>query len=301
MSRPRPQDGRSVQTVPERTRQPYPTQPYPTRQPYQKSARRQKLAALLLDAGRELLLNEGLGLGATDLSFKRVLDHIEATRDIRISPGSVYDRLWVDVRDYQLEVLALAASGTRFRREEWDETQAAIERVLEQSDLRSERGRARCVKELARVAGRVNAELIAESADWTLWTAIWALYSLDQQRTADAGAEQIGEALSATYRQSSEHYRELYRGLVPVAKIQHCADVFPDDETAITLFARLLNALAEGSALRQRYEDGQAGTIELPTGEDGQMEEWDLFGLGAFLLARGVFCHQGSSDFLSHS
>ena len=51
--------------------------------------------------------------------------------------------------------------------------------------------------------------------------------------------------------------------------------------------AAAIQALAEGSGLREMV-DGQARqTIMLPTGRDGRSEEWTVFGMGLHTLVRG--------------
>ena len=66
---------------------------------------REELQELILEAGRELLLSEGLGTGAEHLTFKRVLALVEATTGIRVTNASVIRRIWDNQEEFQLEVI----------------------------------------------------------------------------------------------------------------------------------------------------------------------------------------------------
>ena len=70
---------------------------------------REELRDLVLDAGREVLLSEGLGTGAEHLSFKRVLSHLAAARGIRVTNASVIGRIWENQEEFQLDVVSSVA------------------------------------------------------------------------------------------------------------------------------------------------------------------------------------------------
>lgn len=269
------------------------------RRPYEKSTRRRELAELLLNAGYEILVAEGMGLGASELTFKRVLDHIEQTEGRKINPGSVYDRLWIDVADYQADVLAMAADNSQQRSQEWHDTEEAIDGVLAAADTTTESGRAQFIKEIARVAGKRNADSIASSNHWPLWTAVWAMYTLDNGRTTGPGSESIRAGLRDSYEATTSHYRNQYEALMTLGQIAPRSDAIPEVDDAVLVFTRLLNALAEGVALRRRYEEAETTGFNLPTGPQAEDEEWDLFGIGAWAIVRGLFAHSESGDFLT--
>ena len=66
---------------------------------------RAELHKIVLDAGRDLLLSEGLGTGAEHLSFKRVLSHVADTRGIRITNASIIGRIWENQEEFQTDVI----------------------------------------------------------------------------------------------------------------------------------------------------------------------------------------------------
>ena len=85
---------------------------------------RESIRALLLETGRRLLVEEGLGTGVDTLTFKRVFERVEADTGRRLSNASVIRRVWENQADYQADVLATIASQDGLG--EFGETFAAL-------------------------------------------------------------------------------------------------------------------------------------------------------------------------------
>src|SRR4051794_29004890 len=111
--------------------------------------RREDLRELLLSAGAEILLEEGVGCGVDHLSFGRVFERIEARHGRRITRSSVYDRLWTSQADYQFDVLARVVTS---RPAIEAHTYERIGLVLEAADVSSEDGRVAALHELCQLA-----------------------------------------------------------------------------------------------------------------------------------------------------
>jgi hypothetical protein len=71
---------------------------------------REELRGIVLDAGREVLLSDGLGTGAEHLSFTRGLSPVAVTRSIRVTNASVIGRIWDNQEDFQLDVVDSVAN-----------------------------------------------------------------------------------------------------------------------------------------------------------------------------------------------
>ena len=54
---------------------------------------REELRSTLLEAGRQILLEEGLESGSRNLTFKRVFDRVERTTGTRLTNASVIKRI----------------------------------------------------------------------------------------------------------------------------------------------------------------------------------------------------------------
>ena len=82
----------------------------------------EELHGLLIDAGRQILREEGLSCGAEALTFKRVRERVEADTGILIGNGSIIGRVWESLFDYQTAVMATIAA---------DDSAAEIEQTLD--------------------------------------------------------------------------------------------------------------------------------------------------------------------------
>lgn len=121
------------------------------RQPRQS---REELRELLLDTGRSILYEDGLGTGAEALTFKRVFDRVEERNGIRITNASVIRRVWENQAEYQADVLATIAEHANV--EEIDISVDAIRPMLSAVDLSTPASRQAAMRELCRVGGEVN-------------------------------------------------------------------------------------------------------------------------------------------------
>ena len=63
----------------------------------------------MLETGREILQEEGIQTGSTNLTFKRVFDRVERDTGRRLSNASVIKRIWANQADYQADVLVTIA------------------------------------------------------------------------------------------------------------------------------------------------------------------------------------------------
>lgn len=112
---------------------------------------RDELRALLLAAGRSILLEEGLGTGADALNFKRAFDRVEAETGVKLSNASVIGRVWDSVADYQTDVLVELASDTS--RSNVPQAAELVAGVLAHYQLTTAKARAAALSEVCRVVG----------------------------------------------------------------------------------------------------------------------------------------------------
>ena len=116
---------------------------------------REELRALLLAAGRSILLEEGLGPGADALNFKRAFDLVEAETGFKLTNASVIGRVWGNLADYQTDVLVELASDTS--RSNVPEVAELVAGVLAGCDLSSASGARRPLPRSVESSGRPSA------------------------------------------------------------------------------------------------------------------------------------------------
>ena len=236
------------------------------RQPKQS---REELRSLLLDVGRSILRTEGLGSGAEGLTFKRVFDRVEAETGIRLTNASIIKRVWENQASYQTDVLVSIASDDGSV--ELERTVGALVGYFETLDLSTDADRWRSARELCRLAGSANVDVIRESPNWNTWIGVWALATAGDPDTYRGPVE---VALVDGYEQFTKQLEEVYTGMAAMLGIR-LREQFTQRQ-----FTIMVEALAEGCGLRNRLDPSDMDGITRRTGPDGDEQEWTLFSIG---------------------
>ena len=250
-------------------------EPVTRRQPKQS---RDELRGLLVETGRSILRDEGLGAGAESLTFKRVFDRVERDTGVRLTNASIIRRVWENQADFQAEVLVAIAA---------DDSDAEIRRmldsvggVLDSVDVSSEESRWQALRDLCRVAGDASLAALRESADWPSWMGVWGLAAggtpLEYRR-------RIRSALIDGYEDFTVKYVRVYADMAAVLGFR------PREGLTFRQFAIAAESLGEGCELRNRINPAEMQAILRPTGADGGGEEWALFAIGLEALAVQFF------------
>ena len=140
-----------------------------SRQPRQT---RDELRNLLLETGRSMLRDQGLGNGAEALTFKRVFERVEIETGIRVTNASVIRRVWEKQADFQADVLAAIALDDHHDLVEVG--LRAVKPILDNVDVGSPISTRRPSASY-RVAGELNARVVRKPSDWALWIGVWVL------------------------------------------------------------------------------------------------------------------------------
>jgi hypothetical protein len=246
----------------------------PKRRPRQS---KDDIRSLLLEAAQAILREEGLGVGMDTLTFKRVYERVEQSTGLRLTNASVIRRVWENQADYRTDVLLSIAADENHV--EMDETLTALVPTLERLDLSTLEKRSSALTELCRVGGNANIVSIGDSENWSLWFGVWS------QATAGEITEQkqrLQRALLKGYESVTDMYTQTFQALADLVGYRL--------RPALTMrqFTVSVGALAEGCTLRNRVE-GDTDGILLPTGPDGEAQEWSLYAIGAEALARRFF------------
>lgn len=244
----------------------------------QRKQSREELRTLLLDTGRAILQEEGLGTGAEALTFKRVFDRVEEQTGLRLTNASIIRRVWDNQAEFQADVLVSIATDDGSAEIEY--TEAAIAPFLEHLDVSSPEARWQSAAELCRVAGAANVEALERSPNWTSWIGVWALATAGNSREHH---RRIEAALVDGYNTFTRRFVELYAGMAALLGFR------PREGLTLRHFAIAAESLAEGCGLRSRVDRSDMFAIVRPTGPDGAPREWTLFAVGLEALARQFF------------
>jgi hypothetical protein len=239
--------------------------------------RREELRATLLEAGREILHEEGLETGSNNLTFKRVFERVEQKSGLRLTNASVMRRAWENQADYQADVLVAIAHDQA--RPEIDVTVKALGDLFEELDLSTEESRGRALQEVCRVGGAASTDALGNSTNWSLWISVVAM------ATATTRPEQrrrIQQALQEGFEVVVEFWETL------LGRVMQVLGLRLRPPWTIRQFTMAVTAFSEGCSLRQRIDGGVEGIVR-PTGPNGKDQEWTLFAAGLEALVHQFY------------
>lgn len=237
-----------------------------------------ELQEILLRAGRDLLLEEGLSLGAGDLTFKRVFDALEATHGVRLTNASVIRRVWENQAEFQADVLVHLAEAADVS----GEAAATLDILVPLAadfDLWSFEGRLRAMQDLARLGGEVSIRSRVATREWSLWMGVWVL-SVTGPR--DGPRTLVHDALLEGLEQVADLWDQIYEVIL--------VNIGFRLRSGFTMRQFTLSSatLVEGMTARQGGSQ-EVDLIPLPTGPEGAVEEWTLFGIALDALSKQFF------------
>ncbi len=227
---------------------------------------REELRKLLLETGRTILREDGLGTGAEALTFKRVFDRVDDETGIRLTNASVIRRVWENQAEFQIDVLVSIALGDYDA--DVDVAMDYIRPVLANVDRSSPESRAQAMRELCRVGGGANAQAVRQSSNLPSWIGVWAL-------AASGGSfdyrKKIEDALLAGSEVFTERIQRLYAAMISYLGFR-LREVF-----TLRQFVVAADALSQGYGLRDRIDSSIDERIIRQTGPGGEAQEWSLF------------------------
>ncbi len=238
---------------------------------------REDLRALLLAAGRSILLEEGLGSVADALNFKRAFDRIEAETGITLSNASVIGRVWESLADYQTDVLVELASDTS--RSNVPEVAELVAAVLADWDLSTATARSDALSEVCRVVGEALSDALRQSASWSVWINVWTMATSSDIPDRH---QRVLSTLMQSYDAINEEGEEAFGGLMSIFGYRI------KEPLTIPQFLNAVGALSEGCSLRDRVDTKMLGIVR-PTGPQGENQSWTIFGIGLHALVLEFF------------
>lgn len=238
---------------------------------------REDLRALLLAAGRSILLEEGLGSVADALNFKRAFDRVESETGITLSNASVIGRVWDNLADYQTDVLVALASDTS--RSNVPDVAERVAAVLADRDLSTTTARSEALTEVCRVVGEALSDALRRSASWSVWINVWTMATSSDVPDRH---QRVLSTLMESYDTINKQGEEAFGGLMTLFGYR------VKEPLTVPQFLNAVGALSEGCSLRDRVDAKMLGILR-PTGPDGEEQEWTIFGIGLHALVLEFF------------
>jgi hypothetical protein len=233
---------------------------------------REDLRQLLVEAGTEILWDEGLAAGAEHVTFKRVFERVEGRSGVRVTHASVIGRIWQNQDEFQTEVLTKVAEVNVL---DVDAELAASLSGLEKFDRSTVEARWRAALEICRVGGEATFNSMLQSLPWSRWMAIWALAVVD---SGSPRKKPIVELLLDGESRATDFYEETYEAAMRVLGLRM------RESFTVRQLALAIVAFSQGCALRAGVDETASQKIDRPTGPEGTEQPWTLFAVGLAAL-----------------
>ena len=198
---------------------------------------RQELRSTLLEAGREIVHDEGILPASSNLTFKNAFERVEKNTGIRLTHASVIGRVWDNMADFQADVLASIAPEGR-RPEAGVAINAISTRLLSHLDLSTAETRERALREVCRVAGAASSTTITDTTNWELWITVVAIANTapePEQR------QRIKASLVNGYKRLAEFWSQNFDVLMQLLGLRLRQDL------TMAQFSEAVTAYVEGS------------------------------------------------------
>jgi hypothetical protein len=232
----------------------------------QRRQTREELRTRLLEAGRAILLEQGLSSGAETLTFKTVFDRVQEETGIRVTNGSVIGRVWENQAEFQADVLVTIALDDHHEQIEFG--LEAVRSILDNVDLSTPASRREAMRELCRLVGEINSQVVRKSSHWPLWIGVWALTASGQPLDY---RQRVESALIDGFDEFTDRIVEAYAAMAGFLGFR------PKEPFTLRQFAVAADSLGQGYGLRNRIDDSIMEYIDLPTGPGGATQKWTLF------------------------
>lgn len=239
---------------------------------------RSELRELVVAAGVQLLVRDGLGLQVESLTYKSVFAHIRKTKGIAVHRSTVHPSIWTSQEEFRAEVLAEATKfGTGESLNSLKQAMAA------QTVTRNDDGSINVRQMiLDNSLGTVIAQMrIAEtSPTFRRWQSIKASML---SRTAEENADDLPTAINLRYEEMLTAFSEAYRSVIPLVGLEVNPALKMGEDQAYHLFAALCATFATGSDFNITSGAMAADqSVPLPRVDgSGESDDWPISAVGS--------------------
>ena len=241
---------------------------------------RDETKELMIEAGREVLLRDGIGVGASTFRYRDAFEHL-AKQGIKVTRGSVHERIWSSQLAWQLDVLSEV-----IRRNDEHRRLAvadAITAALIDLPIDTEAQRQLVMAEAARIGCLVFMDEVERKPDYRLLPTLVAAWKASTDDLPEH--ERLGHILHETQSIATDRFRDEVRLLVDHLDLRPHPDLGLDLDEAIRAYGAASTALAYSHTIRLGDDPRLTDTI-MARCPDGEQREWNLLGLGNWIVSK---------------
>lgn len=232
----------------------------------------------MISAGTELIFDVPATLGFEQLTYSGVFNHLEENHGERVTIGSVHERIWASQRDFQLEVLATALA--QYTDEMLLNVGKRARDLVSNADITSQAGRRYTAQNIVRNSSQA---FWPEPLTNNLWLAHTVRFRLWSLGPGHPESEEFTKTLTEMRQTSMRVYVDIIKAAMTALRLRVRAEA-GDPARAIDTLAVLGNSVIVGSqtdVLPQAHEPQM-----LPTGMNGELEQWHPDAVAQWALAR---------------
>ncbi len=242
--------------------------------------RRDELKTLVLDAGLELLHEEGLGAKSAPIGYADAFRWLRENHSLTVSRAQVHRRIWNSLAEYRDDVM------TNMVRIGWpgevlDATVSDVADAIGHLDVAEADAQTRLVMlcDLARRLTDRNADVQRRLDSIAAADAVFAMHSLGA--TDQPGSPAVAAAIVENKIEILDRYIDLYTGVGEAFGAVPGTEWGLSAEDGMRMYAEILSCLNQGAAGRSSYEPALQ---EIPIGG----EVWSVEGLSVYAVTGHV-------------
>lgn len=238
---------------------------------------RAQLKTLVLEAAADLLRSEGLRAVPSSITYQRVFQYLADSKGIRITRGSVHERIWQSQEEFQLEALA--------RVDPWNIAQNDSVLAPALAEFERTAGAHPFDRMMAMIRVAAPSTQTASETDplYYAWVGMTMMLARELE-PGDAQTERVAAAVRRANRETIERVGVAIRVLGETLGVRPRSDLFEEQEEGWRLVLQLGASLSEGATVRTRFDPGELPDVVMRTGPDGEAQEWTAFAAGYWAL-----------------
>lgn len=224
-------------------------------------------------------------LGFEQLNYARVFEHLDTTQGIRVTHASVHERIWPSQQAFQFDVLRTSLDG--LNELAYGTFAGPVAAVASAADVESPEGRRDAARSLMRVGQNANWDAVTLSGNHQLRAYQMLHFSLapfDHDKLSQDRAE-LFAFLQELRDGSMRRYHSVMSGLADFCKLRPMPDLGEPKE-AFDELVRAAHLMAIGFMID--HSTPADAMRRVPTGRNGEIEEWRPASLAIWHYLRGV-------------
>lgn len=245
----------------------------------------------MLEAGVEVLLRDGITLGASTFRYADAFELLQEEHGIRVTRGSIHERIWSSQEAWQLDVLTASISKTMAGRRL--AVSGAVTERLGEMPMATATDRLNVLAETFRVGSLAFLDSVDVDPSYRLFPVVVAAWKASTNNVPEF--DDLGRLLAEVQQIATQDLQQEMTELLSAVQFDGAPQRGMTLKAAIRVFCINATALAYSHTLRCRHDPVLLERFQARC-PDGEHRPWNHLGLGLWLIARGLFSDRGDKQ-----